>query len=324
MTAPAASPGPWVLDRRSKRVFVVCGVLSLLFLLVELGLQDFLLSSAIAFGLLPFTATAVLLLDRVQPEPRAVLAWTFLAGATAVLLFALVLNTGAEYALAAVVGDDTASTLGGSLVAPVVEESGKAAVLVLLVRRFRHLVSGPLDGVVYAAAVGLGFSTVEDVLYYGSASDDGALVETVVVRGLLSPFAHPLFTACTGIGLGLMVSRRTRLGALAPVLGFLLAVALHATWNGSSEVAGGLGFLLLPLVMVPMFVALVVLCRRESRRERGLIRRHLSGEVEAGVLTAADVEALAEVRQRRSLLRAARSAGADGRELVTSALALVE
>ena len=89
MSTPTASR---VLDRRSAWVFGTSGVLALLFLLLELGLLVVLVASAIALLLLPFTAGAVLLLDRVQPEPRAVLAWTFCAGATAVLLFSLFLN----------------------------------------------------------------------------------------------------------------------------------------------------------------------------------------------------------------------------------------
>lgn len=314
-----------VLDRRSRWIFSVSGVLSLLFLLIELGLSVVLVASGIALLLLPFTAGAVLLLDRVQPEPRAVLAWTFVAGATAVLLFALVLNTAAGYALYPLVGGETAELLSAAVVAPLVEEGGKAAVLLLVVYRFRHQISGPLDGVVYASAVGLGFATVEDVLYYGYAAGEGALVETVVMRGVLSPLAHPLFTAFTGVGLGLLVAGRTRLGKAAPVLGFTVAVLLHALWNGSASVAGGALFLLvLPFIMLPALVALFVLCRKESRRERGLVRQHLAPEVGAGVLAPGDLDALADVDARRRLLRALRKGGNDGRELVTSALTLVE
>ncbi|MCW2606494.1 MAG: hypothetical protein JWO60_1187, partial [Frankiales bacterium] len=281
-TPPPPAPTR-VLDRRSAWVFGVTGLLSLLFLLTETGLSGFLLASALALLLLPLTAGAVLLIDRVHPEPHAVLAWTFVAGATAVLLWAVVVNSTAEAVLAEVVGAGTAERVSGSVVAPLVEESGKAAVLLLLLHRFRHRMSGPLDGVVYAAAVGLGFSTVEDVLYYGVSLDDGSLVETVVVRGVLSPFAHPLFTAFTGIGLGLLVSRRTRLGRVAPALGFVVAVALHSFWNSVTD-TDGLLLLLLPTVMVPVFVGLLVLCVRESRRERRLIPVHLADEVGAGVL----------------------------------------
>lgn len=323
--APATPPRPRAFDRRSARVFTACGVLALLFLLLELGLDVVLVASGIALVLLPFTAGAVLLLDGVQPEPRAVLAWTFCAGATAVLLLALVVNTAAGYALDPFLGDESAELVSAAVVAPVVEEGGKAAVLLLLLRRFRHQISGPLDGVVYASAVGLGFATVEDVLYYGYAAGEGALVETVVVRGVLSPLAHPLFTACTGVGLGLWISRRTRLGKAAPVLGFAAAVVLHALWNGSASVAGGaLTLLVLPGVMLPALVGLFVLCRRESRRERGMVRRHLAPEVQAGVLAPGDLDALADAGTRKRLLKALRASGADGRELVTTALTLVE
>ena len=53
-----------------------------------------------------------------------------------------------------------------------------------------------LDGIVYAAMVGLGFAFTENILYYGRTALEGGvpLAATFFVRGVLSPFAHPVFT----------------------------------------------------------------------------------------------------------------------------------
>jgi hypothetical protein len=63
----------------------------------------------------------------------------------------------------------------------------------------------------------------------------GALTFIFVLRGMAAPFSHPLFTSMTGIGLGW--SRQSNNGfvkIVTPVVGFMLAILLHATWNGTA------------------------------------------------------------------------------------------
>jgi len=314
LRAPARVLGPLNVT-----VFALCGLVALLAVLLEIGPGAFGLAVFAALVLLPVYAWAALSLDRFHPEPKAALAYAFVAGATSVVLVALVLNG----LLGLVVADDVAQA---AVVAPLVEEGGKASVLLLLYRRFRHEIGGPLDGIVYASMVGLGFATVENVLYYGRAIEDGSLPAVFVLRGVFSPFAHPVFTACTGIGLGLLAAGRTRRRLLAPGLGLVGAVGLHALWNGSTSFGGG-GFLLVFFgLMVPAFVALIVLARREARREKRIVAHHLWPEVQAGVLAEVDVAALADVRARKQLMKAARalhpSAGSAARDLAGSALEL--
>ena len=80
-----------------------------------------------------------------------------------------------------------------------------------------------LDGIVYAGMVGIGFAFTENILYLAAAYNgtDGigpggteALTATFVVRCLISPFAHPLFTTFIGIGVGLAVNARSRAARL--------------------------------------------------------------------------------------------------------------
>jgi len=140
--------------------------------------------------------------------------------------------------------------------------------------RPRTLAAGAVLGGVTAS----GFAFTENALYLGRAftadrqarldaiglgrtpslRDFDGTVHTFVLRALLSPFAHPLFTALTGIGLAvtLTTGRRwaARLGAPA---GLLLAMGLHGVWNAAAGL-GTDGFLLVyGLVMVPCFAALV-------------------------------------------------------------------
>ena len=57
---------------------------------------------------------------------------------------------------------------------------------------------GVSDGIVYAGWVALGFAVVEDFLYFTTVVEAGLWREVFIVRALLTPFAHPLFTAWIG------------------------------------------------------------------------------------------------------------------------------
>ncbi|MFF2121213.1 PrsW family intramembrane metalloprotease [Kitasatospora sp. NPDC058184] len=133
-------------------------------------------------------------------------------------------------------------------------------------------------GVVLGGMTACGFAFTENALYLGRAftsdqrqrldsiglgdppslRDFDSTVQTFVLRALLSPFAHPLFTALTGIGLALALTTARRwLARLAVPAGLLLAMALHGTWNAAADL-GTDGFLVVyGALMVPCFAALV-------------------------------------------------------------------
>ncbi|MFG2819310.1 PrsW family intramembrane metalloprotease [Kitasatospora sp. NPDC048365] len=133
-------------------------------------------------------------------------------------------------------------------------------------------------GTVLGGVTACGFSFTENALYLGRAfsadrqarldaiglgqapslRDFDSTVHTFVLRGLLSPFAHPLFTALTGLGIAVTLTTGRRwLARLAAPGGLLLAMAIHGTWNAAAGL-GTDGFLLVyGLVMVPAFAVLV-------------------------------------------------------------------
>ncbi|GAA1428744.1 hypothetical protein GCM10009616_09140 [Microlunatus lacustris] len=198
-------------------------------------------------------------LDRYEPEPGryrvAALGW----GAVVAVLISFI----GEQLLFALPGTD--SFVDTAVIAPLVEETGKGLFLLAVVLLRRQQMHGILDGLIYAALVGIGFAFVEDIVYYLSAllqSGGAALTLTFIVRGIISPFAHPLFTAATGLGVGIAVStRRPVLRWLAPALGFAVAVLLHGLWNGSTYY-GTEGFstvygaIMLPALVVLLAVAI--------------------------------------------------------------------
>jgi RsiW-degrading membrane proteinase PrsW (M82 family) len=177
--------------------------------------------AALALVPLVFVVPVLVWTDRLEPEPRAARAHAFLWGATVAIVVASIVN-GLVLALAG----EAAAVIGS---APVVEEAMKALAVVVAARRGE--VDGPVDGIVYAGWVAAGFAVVENVEYFLTASADGVLEETFVLRALLTPFAHPLFTAWAGVAIGRAVARGRRLGSAW--WGVAVAIALHAAWNGS-------------------------------------------------------------------------------------------
>lgn len=251
-------------------------------------------------------------LDRYESEPRGLLLFSFAWGAGVATFVALVVNTASTVAIASAGGDVTATSV---FVAPVVEETLKGlVVLVILVVR-RHEFDGVVDGMVYAGLAAAGFAFVENVLYLGSTlatEGTAGLVTVFVLRCVVSPFAHPLFTSATGIGLGL--AARTRSWALRvvyPLLGWAAAIVLHGLFNASALV-GLNGFTTAyVLFQVPVFAAFVALAVAARARERRLIARNLSVYCTSGWLTHAEVGMLASLPMRRQARHWARASGGE-------------
>ena len=116
----------------------------------------------------------------------------------------------------------------------------------------------------------------------------------------MSPFAYPLFTAATGIGLALALHTRRRAGrVLWPLLGYALAVTLHSAWNAGAMIGGGGGFLATYVaVMMPALALLVGLAVWVRRREGKVLAMALSDLAGRGWLHPDEVPWLVSLRLR--------------------------
>jgi protease PrsW len=270
---------------------------------------------AVPFALLPvpLLIALVLLVDRLEPEPRVNLLFAFAWGAGVAALVAVIINSlGLEYVTMPALGKNLGQFVSATFGAPPVEETLKGLALVVLLRLRRQELDGPTDGIIYAAMVGLGFAMMENISYYIDAllkPEIGGvklLGITFVMRGVLSPFAHPIFTSMIGIGVAYAASHRNAGWAIP--LGWLGAMLLHGTWNGLSELGlAGLGVAYAILMCV--FFALIAVLVHDRNRIIGLIRRCLPGYVPTGIVTPQDVEMLSTLRGRRAARNWARVNG---------------
>ena len=264
-------------------------------------------SSALALGIV---IPLFLWVDRLEAEPARLLWFAFLWGALISTLGALVLN---ELGVAFFAGLHVdPMVLGAVVVAPLTEEAMKGLGVLLIFWLARREFNGVTDGIVYAGIVAAGFAFVENVLYLGMMyveSGTPGLIGIFIMRCLVSPFAHPMFTICIGLALGLVAHRRRWSSAWIVVLGFAAAVFLHALWNYSA-VAGGEGFLVLfVVVQIPLFVGFLLLLRWSRRRESRILRDTLTGYGLNGWYTPAEVAMLGDPGERRRARAWAREAG---------------
>jgi RsiW-degrading membrane proteinase PrsW (M82 family) len=123
-----------------------------------------------------------------------------------------------------------------------IEEAVKLAALWLLARRLPRYTMR--DGIVLGATVGFGFAALESAGYAFNAlfTNSGLslinLVETEILRGILTPVGHGLWTAILGGVLFGTAARRGRLRLTGALLGFYLLVAgLHALWDAAQPIA---------------------------------------------------------------------------------------
>jgi RsiW-degrading membrane proteinase PrsW (M82 family) len=208
-------------------------------------------------------------------------------------------------------GDPATGARAAIFVAPFVEEAAKGTVLFWLAILMRYQWVSRLSGIVLAGLSGAAFAFVENILYYGRAYRYAArtfgqvppleaLQELFVLRGLLTFFGHPLFTAMTGIGLAVALRSKSKVvRVVAPLAGFCAAAFLHMAFNTTASLTSGTPLLMVYLlVALPLVVGLIIFVVRQLRREGRLISERLSDYVRVGWLPPEDPPALSRLRTR--------------------------
>lgn len=297
----------------------VVGGLALLLLVIAAYLLEALGPSASVVGmvlaLLPLAAvlSAVRYVDRWEPEPRGLVVLAVAWGAIAAVAIALGVDVVVRLAFAP--GDSAVyDTLQAVVQAPLAEEFAKGLGVFLIFAFARRAFDGPVDGIVYGALVAAGFAFTENIQYFAVSLIEGGasqLTMTFILRGLLSPFAHVMFTSVTGFAIGLAARRGARArDAVAPwLLGTLGAACLHSVWNASARFFDFfLPYVLLQVPLFMLFIVGVALLRREEQR---LTRRRLGDYAAAGWFTPHEVDMLATPHGRRAGVAWARTLRGD-------------
>lgn len=275
------------------------GLLVLIVIGIETGPVALLLGFIAATIPVPLYVILVLWIDRYESEPIWMLAVAFFWGALIATFFAFLLNTTSEGIVGSLSNANAGQAFAAVISAPIVEETGKAFIVVIFFFWKKDEFDGVVDGIVYASLTALGFAMTENILYYGKAAagGGGALTATFVIRGFFAPFSHPLFTSMTGIGLGLSrQSTNIAVKVLTPIVGFMMAVFMHSIWNGSAVFGGGPVFVLTYImVMVPAFLIMLIVIGFALRREGQVVRQFLVVDLNRGFLTREEYDQLGSI-----------------------------
>ena len=277
-------------------------VLVAILFLVWLGPGFTIFGAVLALIPLTLVLLGVRWIDRWEPEPRGLLFFGFLWGAGMAVAVALIVGLTIESAIPADAAQSAAYDFTSAVVvAPIVEETAKGLGVLLIFLFARRAFDGPVDGIVYAAVIAGGFAFTENIEYFAIELSDpaGSPGEVFFIRGILSPFAHVMFTSMTGLFIGLAAQRGGRwLGVGGFLVGLIPAILLHALWNGALYFVTDFYAYYL-LVQVPLFALAVLLVVLLRRREVAITRARLSEYAAAGWFNPGELQSLTTPTGRR-------------------------
>jgi RsiW-degrading membrane proteinase PrsW (M82 family) len=255
-------------------------------------------------------------LDLYEREPRSLVIGAFLWGGCIAILFSGFGNDAWGNVITRLAGAEFASEWSAALTAPIVEEIYKVLGVVVLYLIARNEFDDIMDGFVFGAMVGLGFSVVEDVDYFINAFG-GTVVGVLVgfwVRVIASGlYGHVLYTGLSGIGVAYFVTRRgevpfARRFAVAAGL-LLLAMGAHFFWNSPLIWEELPLFAATAVKGMPFLIVLGICLRLARRREHRWLAAALETEVGRPGLTTEELETLREPSRRKQARKKVKRAG---------------
>lgn len=183
------------------------------------------LSVAFGGGLLPALLWLFFWLrqDKLNPEPKFRIMFTFVAGMAAVAVVIPVQHFVFGY-------------LAG--VALLIVWAGAEEIVKYLGARVSALRSTdmdePIDGIIYMITAALGFSAAENTLFLINPLLDGNITQTILTgnfRFIGATLLHVLASSIVGIAIATTFYKRPHIKRAALGFGLILAVALHTLFN---------------------------------------------------------------------------------------------
>lgn len=292
-------------------VIITLGTLAGLILILLTAVNP--AGTALGFVLSTIAMSLVLLcylwLDRWEPEPPRLLVLAFLWGASIAIVVSVLLEAYIESAINP--GQTATSFVTVAVTAPVVEEAAKGMfLLIMMTGRRRNELNSLTDCLVYAGVVAVGFAWLEDIFYIADGETLASSLVTAAMRLIMGPFAHPLFTTFTGVGVYFALQQRNTLAKVGyVVLGYLAAVVMHGLWNGSALVGVQAYFGVYVAWMMPIFGLAIALAVGSRRREQRIVAEKLPGMVAAGLVTPQEAGWLGSIGTRKQAVAAVRQSG---------------
>jgi RsiW-degrading membrane proteinase PrsW (M82 family) len=243
-------------------------------------------------------------LDRNEKEPWRLMLVAVIWGAVVATTLALWGNTLWKLLISDNFPPGPAVNQSLGFSAGILEETSKGIAVLLLYLAMRNEFDDVVDGIIYGAAVGLGFNYMETITYMSrtyaliqsqgvssAAAPAGAFFQLFIRQGLALFTGHATYTALVGAGLGIARQMpRLHQRLLAIGAGFAAAIAGHMVFdawiaNGNPRDPAAALFLLVLREVVGggVFTAVVlVLLAMGLSAEGKALAQHLSAEATTG------------------------------------------
>ncbi|MGH2711605.1 MAG: PrsW family intramembrane metalloprotease [Actinomycetota bacterium] len=306
-------PAFWVFS-----LMLVAGII--LSIVIQLGFADLSPTGwSLSWFLMLLYAVPMFLLvyflDLYEREPLSLVFASLLWGGFAATLLSVIASEGWSTLAFDLLGEN-ALEWGAAVVAPPVEEILKGVGVIFIALIARGEMDDLMDGFVYGAMVGLGFTVVEDVLYFIGVFGGtvGGVLEGFYVRVIASGlYGHVLYSGLFGVAVAYFVTRRKEatLGKRLAVSGGLILTGIigHAIWNSPlvfffpeelNSPAAYLQLLFATAVKgLPLLLFVYLMVRMAHRREHKWLRAALVGEVGGPGIQPEELEILQSPSARR-------------------------
>jgi RsiW-degrading membrane proteinase PrsW (M82 family) len=343
MNAPRTSLPRWGVQasiiQPSKPAFWLFAILlaigGYLFIDEESILSQLPTALAVSWGLVLLYAIPVFLLvyrlDLFEREPRLMLVAALLWGGVIATSLAGYANDAWLSVLGKVAPADFVSDWGAAVVAPVTEETLKLTGVIVLFLIASTEFDGVMDGFVYGALIGLGFTVTEDVSYFirataafGGADQTGPVIDTFLIRVVAGGlYSHVLFAGLTGMGFAYFVTRTSEtMSKRLLVFAALVAAGAgaHFVWDSpwmisildtasATDKPSTVQWIEYGAVKgLPFLILLVLMVLFATRSESSTFRAIVAGEPDPEVMHEPEIVSLGSLWSRYGARSAARRA----------------
>ena len=220
-------------------------------------------------------------LDKNEPEPIKFVLYHFFYGASFAIIIGIIGSKIFSFPLDFLFSEETNSLLKVIIIAPIVEELAKALLLFKTIKNKN--IDNLTDGLIYGAAIGLGFGMTENFLYFIFYSDSLAtFLPIFIIRSGFSAVMHSLSTATIGGLMSLTKYSSNSRFILTSIAGFLFAVFVHFIWNLSVSFSETFLFgIIFILVVILLFIVVYYL---SIQFENKIIKKELVNEIPQNLL----------------------------------------
>jgi RsiW-degrading membrane proteinase PrsW (M82 family) len=223
-------------------------------------------------------------LDRHDREPVWLVSLNFAWGAFGAVMIGIIIGNFFEKSFSGIIfNSQNKDTLSSILTAPFIEELAKAVFLIFVTAPYKDF-DNMTDGIVYGAAIGLGFGMTENFLYFLNVGTVQEWLILVPMRSILSAVMHACSTSAFGAFVGYSKFQPKEKKNLLIPLGLLTAMIIHFTWNFSVTVGSG-KFTLIGIIFIFISVFIMsILFKFSLSIESKLIKQELTEETKISLI----------------------------------------